>query len=171
MEQIVVGRIMSAYGIKGWVRIYSYTDPIEQILEYSPWYLHKGTRQDTIKIETGKRQGKGLVALPEGFDDRNQAETLIGWEIKVDKAQLPELDPDEYYWHQLEGLGVVNTEGENLGMVYEMLETGANDVFVVRPTEASIDDQERLIPFVDDEVVVNIDLDERRMLVNWDSTF
>lgn len=170
-EQIVVGRITAPYGVKGWVKVFSYTDPIEGILDYSPWYLVKGGRRRQLVIEGGRRQGRTLVVLPEGCEDREQAALLTGWEIKVEKRQLPVLEQGEYYWHQLEGLTVVNTEHEVLGTVDHLLETGGKDVLVVRPDATSIDDRERLVPYVEDRVVREVDLDAQRILVDWGSDF
>ncbi len=168
-EKLLVGKINGVYGVKGWVKVYSYTEPSEQILNYLPWYLKKGAKQHSVKVVEGKKQGKGLVALTDGIEDRTQAEELIGSEIWVDKDQLPNLVKGDYYWHQLEGLEVFNEAGEFLGEVSHLFETGANDVLVVKASEKSIDDMERLIPYVEKEIVLEIDLEERRILVAWGS--
>ena len=138
-------------------------------MNYLPWYLKKGAKQHSVKVIEGKKQAKGLVALTEGIEDRTQAEELIGSEIWVDKDQLPNLEKGDYYWHQLEGLEVFNEAGEFLGEVSHLFETGANDVLVVKASEKSIDDMERLIPYVEKEIVLEIDLEERRILVAWGS--
>ena len=138
-------------------------------MNYVPWYLKKGLKQHSVKVIEGKKQAKGLVALTEGIEDRTQAEKLIGSEVWVDKDQLPNLDKGDYYWHQLEGLEVFNEAGELLGEVSHLFETGANDVLVVKASEKSIDDMERLIPHVEKEIVLEIDLEERRILVAWGS--
>ncbi len=168
-EKLLVGKINGVYGVKGWVKVYSYTEPPEQILNYVPWYLKKGLKQHSVKVIEGKKQAKGLVALTEGIEDRTQAEKLIGSEVWVDKDQLPNLDKGDYYWHQLEGLEVFNEAGELLGEVSHLFETGANDVLVVKASEKSIDDMERLIPHVEKEIVLEVDLEERRILVAWGS--
>ena len=138
-------------------------------MNYLPWYLKKGAKQHSVKVVEGKKQGKGLVALTDGIEDRTQAEELIGSEIWVDKDQLPNLEKGDYYWHQLEGLEVFNEAGEFLGEVSHLFETGANDVLVVKASGKSIDDMERLIPYVEKEIVLEIDLEERRILVAWGS--
>lgn len=166
-----MGRITAAYGVKGWVRVYSYTDPMEGIFEYSPWSVSRGGRRQTIEVEEGKRQGKGLVARPVGFSDRNHAEQLAGWEIRVDKARLPTLDEGEFYWHQLEGLAVINTQGERFGRIDYLFETGSNDVMVVAADEGSIDERERMIPYVDEQVVMAVDLDAGMVTVDWDRDY
>jgi len=171
VDEIVVGRITSAYGIRGWVRVFSYTDPLEGILQYTPWTLVRGRQQQTIEIEAGRRQGKGLIARPAGFVDRDQAEALAGWEIVIDKAQLPPLGAGEYYWHELEGLGVVTASGDRLGVIDHLLETGAHDVLVIRADAGSVDDRERLVPFVLDDIVKRVDLEEGLVTVDWETDY
>ena len=170
-DKILVGKINAAYGIQGWVKVFSYTDPREQIFAYAPWTLKRGSKTELLEVSKGKVHGKGIVALAKGFVDRNQADSLIGSEIWVDRSLLPALDKGEYYWEQIEGLKVVNQAGEILGVVDHMLETGANDVLVVRANKESIDKKERLIPYVIDEVVLDVDLEEKCILVNWQADF
>ncbi len=170
-EELTVGKINGVYGIKGWIKVFSHTSPIEQILQYQPWSLHKGRKQISIEIEQGKLHGKGVIALPQGFETRNDAESLVGYEIRIEADQLPELPEGDFYWHELEGLEVVNQAGEILGEIDRMMETGANDVLVVAATENSIDDEERLIPYVIGEVVIEVDLEQGLLKVNWDKDF
>ena len=184
-DRIVVGRINGAYGIKGWVKIFSYTDPIEKILGYTPWYMVRESRRGSrpqergkkqaedsiLEFESGKVHGKGVIALPKGFKDRDQAESLRGFESWVGRRLLPPLETGDYYWHQLENLQVRNEQDECLGHVSHLLETGANDVLVVVPDSESIDDVERLIPYVEGKVVREIDVAEGKMLVDWASDY
>ncbi|MEX2489465.1 MAG: ribosome maturation factor RimM [Pseudomonadales bacterium] len=169
-EALLVGRVTTPWGLNGWVKIFSYTDPIEQIFSYNPWQLWKDG-QRTLNMEESKVHGKHLVVRLEGIDDRNKAESLAGAEVWIDTAQLPELEDGEYYWHQLEGLTVINAEGEVLGDVRHLTATGANDILVVEPTVSSVDEHERLIPYVEDNVVKQVDLESRRILVSWDADF
>ena len=170
-DQLVVGSINGVYGIKGWVKVFSHTSPIEQILLYQPWSLHKGSKQVSIEVIDGKLHGKGVIALPDGFETRNDAESLVGYEIRIDANQLPELPEGEFYWHELEGMKVVNHAGEMFGVVDRMIETGANDVMVVSATIGSVDEEERLIPFVIDEIVDEIDMEHRTLTVNWEKDY
>lgn len=170
-DQLVVGSINGVYGIKGWVKVFSHTSPIEQILLYQPWSLHKGSKQVSVEVKEGKLHGKGIIALPDGFETRNDAESLVGYEIRIDANQLPELPEGEFYWHELEGMQVVNRAGEVFGVVDRMIETGANDVMVVSATSDSVDDEERLIPFVIDEIVDEIDMEQRTLTVNWEKDY
>ena len=167
--QVLLGRINAAHGLKGWVKVFSYTDPIEQILSYSPWTLRRKSVEEEVEIAESRRQGKGIVVRLDGVEDRDQAEALIGNEIWV--AGLPDLTDGEYYWHQLQGLTVTNTADEILGAVDQIVETGANDVMVVAPNEASIDDQERLIPFVEGKIVREVDLQNQKIVVDWQADY
>ena len=171
-QRLLAGKINAAYGIKGWIKVFSYTDPLDQILDYDPWYLRQGTTGfKPVRLDQARKHGKGIIVLPEGFEDRNQAEGLVGSEVWVDRHQLPDLQQGEFFWHQLEGLAVYNEAGELLGNVSHLLETGANDVLVVKPGATSIDDRERLIPYVEKDIVLSVDLDEGKVLVAWEADF
>ncbi|WP_372972308.1 ribosome maturation factor RimM [Marinobacter sp.] len=170
-QETVIGRITSVFGVKGWLKVYSYTDPVDGILNYRNWTLvHEGKRIPA-ELEAGRRHGPGIVVKLKGIDDRDLAQTYGGAEIRVPLSELPPLPEGEYYWHQLEGLSVVTTEGERLGRVHHLMETGANDVLVVRADDASIDQRERLIPYLPDQVVTEVDLAADRLVVDWDPEF
>jgi 16S rRNA processing protein RimM len=174
-ELLVVGRITGAYGIRGWVKIQSFTEPQDNLLGYGQWTLRRRGADEPIEIDEGRLQGKSLVAHIVGVDDRTLAESLRGLEIRVPAANLPTLEPGDYYWRQLQGLQVWcrdagqpgNEDRVLLGVVDHLLETGANDVLVVRPSADSIDERERLIPYLPGEVVTQVDLDTARMEVDW----
>lgn len=175
IDRVLLGRVTAAYGIKGWVKIYSYTDPVEQILTYQPWYLLKGSISKAGKLLQGRVQGKGVVAQFADCETRNQTEEFIGYEIWVERNKLPELEKDEYYWYQLEGMAVINVEGEKLGQVDHMLDGGANDLMVVKSVDLVDADsesphpekKERLIPFVVGKIVKKVDLDSGQIRVDW----
>ena len=169
-DALVIGRINGVYGIKGWVRIHSFTEPAENLFGYRNWKLRRRDGWEAISIDSGKRQGKGLIAHIEGVDDRTAAEALKGNDIAVPLAELPELEGEEYYWHQLQGLSVVGN-GELLGQVDHLLETGANDVLVVLPCEGSRDTRERLIPWLRPDVIKAVDLQQQTIDVDWDPEF
>jgi len=163
-DQICVGHITGLQGLQGWVRVFSDTSPRENILEYSPWMLQ--SESGTTKVEVkGRLQGRLVLAKLTGIDTRDQAAELIGNKIYIWPEQLPELDQDDYYWSDLIGMQVESTQSEALGRVEDMLETGANDVMVVKG------DKERLIPFVMDEVVTKVDLANRRIVVDWQADY
>jgi 16S rRNA processing protein RimM len=159
---IVIGAILAPFGVKGWVKIRSYTDPVDNILGYSAWII-AGERK--IAICEGRYQGGNLIARLDGIDDRDAAAAFRGFEIFADRSSFPPAKPGEYYWADLIGLVVRNTQGADLGTVASMMATGANDVMVVKG------DRERLVPFVIGHFVREINLDERYILVEWDEDF
>ena len=136
---------------------------MEAILGYRPWLL--GEQKSPVKIIDGRKQGKGLVALLPGFEDREQAITLVGQEIFVERDQLPPTVEGEYYWADLEGLEVHTTNGDVLGRVDRLMETGANDVLVIRG------EREHLVPFVQGQYVKRVDLEGGLIEVDWDPEF
>lgn len=170
-DYVVLGKLTSPYGVKGWFRVYSYTSPMEGILDYAEWVIDQRGTRTTRRLAQGRRQGKGLVARLEGVDSREQAEQLAGAEILLPKQALPELEAGDYYWYQLEGLRVVTLNGVDLGRVDYLFETGANDVLVVKGDAQSIDDRERLLPFLPDEVIREANTDTGTLTVDWDPEF
>ncbi len=169
---ITLGKITSVYGVKGWLKIFSYTDPMDQILDYPEWTLTRDGEVKTVRADKGKSHGKGMIAHLEGVNDRATAETFAGFEIRVERAQLPELAEGEYYWWQLEGCSVINTEGRDLGRVSHLISAGgANDVMIVHSTDPQDSQHERLIPYVPGVSVESVDLDAERITVDWDPDF
>jgi 16S rRNA processing protein RimM len=156
---LLVGKIGGAYGVKGWVRVFSFTEPRAEIFGYTPLV----TDQGLLEVTEAKPHGKGLIAKLAGVDDRNAAEALNETLISTPKSGLASLENDEYYWHQLEGMRVVNLAGDVLGRVDHLFETGANDVMVVRAGET-----EHLVPFVLTRVVTDVDLVATRITVDWE---
>ena len=163
-DLICVGHILGVHGVRGQVRVFSNTSPRENILNYSPWVIRR-VGLDQVTEVTGRRQGKNVIASLDLISDRDQAEEIIGAEIYIYRHQLPELAEGEYYWSQLTGLQVINLEGEDLGVVDQMIETGANDVMVVQG------DRERLIPYVIDDVVKSVDLKQQQIQVDWKADY
>lgn len=162
---INVGKISGVFGIKGWVKVFSFTDPIGGILNYSPWILKKNNEIKTVTVIDGKVQGKGVVARIDAVDDRDLAATFMGWDILIEQDQLPKAAANEYYWLDLIGLRVENTQGNYLGIIDSVLETGANDVLVVKS------DRSRAIPFLQGQTIISIDLTAGLMVVDWESDF
>jgi len=171
-DHVVLGKLTSPYGIKGWLKVYSYTSPMDGILDYASWMLRHDGTLTRVSVAQGRRQGKGLVARLTGVDSREAAESLAGAEIVLPKAELPALAADEYYWHQLEGLRVVTREGLALGFIDGLFETGANDVMVVKgEVDAGLEARERLLPYLPGDVVLDVDLAAAVMTVDWDPDF
>ena len=161
MATVVVGRVVGLFGVRGWIKVYSYTQPKENIFDYRPWQIGGVPRE----LEAGQVHGKGLIAKLAGCDERDAAAVLIDAEICIERAQLPVLPQDEYYWSDLIGLRVINRSGEELGRVRDLLETGAHDVLVVQGAG------EHLIPFVPEQFIERIDVAEGIMEVDWNTDF
>ncbi|WP_049372778.1 ribosome maturation factor RimM [Haemophilus parainfluenzae] len=168
----VVGKLGSTYGIRGWLRIYSSTEQAESIFDYKPWFLKiKGEWQPT-ELENWRHHNHEIIVKLKGVDDREAAQTLANVEIGVDLSVFPELEEGDYYWHDLIGCSVVNLEGYTMGTVTEMMETGSNDVLVVKAnTKDAFGKQERLIPFLYEQVVKRVDLTTKTIEVDWDAGF
>lgn len=169
-ERLVIGRITGCHGIKGWVKVHSYTEPQENFLDYGGWMVQRRGGLQAVEFDAGRRQGKGLVAHIKGVDDRNQAETFQGLEVSVEGGQLPALEEGDYYWHQLQGMQVwcgSDDEQVLLGTVDYLIETGANDVLVVKACEGSYDQRERLIPWLPGSTVTRVDEQAGRIEVDW----
>ncbi|WP_374973700.1 ribosome maturation factor RimM [Spongiibacter marinus] len=167
---VVIAKISTVYGVKGWVKIHSFTDPLENFLDFSDLRLRQKGQWQKIELDECRRHGKGIVAHIKGVDDREVAREYCGLELGILAEQLPSLAENEFYWHQLVGLKVI-ASGQLLGVVDHMIETGANDVMVVRRCEGSLDDRERLIPYLPGDFVQDIDLQSGTITVDWDPEF
>ena len=165
-KRLLLGKIVGLFGVDGWVKVESYTEPRTQIFKYRPWWLKRPDGEAEIDGAQGRAQGKGLVASLPGISNRDAAAELIGAEIWVRRSALPKAKRGEYYWVDLEGADVVTTEGVVLGKVSHLFATGANDVMVVRDG-----DRERMIPFVLNKFVHEVDLNAGRITVDWDPDF
>lgn len=159
-----LGRIVGLFGVRGWVKIQSYTRPPETILRYRRWRVHLPSGWHEYEVEEGRVHGRLIVARLEGYTDRDQAAGLLGAEVALKVSELPPTRPGEYYWAELVGLEVVNLQGTVLGRVSRLLETGANDVLVVSG------ERERLIPFIRD-VIRAVDPAAGRITVDWEADF
>jgi 16S rRNA processing protein RimM len=160
-----VGKISGVFGVKGWLKVFSYTEPRDNIISYKNWLLKKSGQDRSVKVTGGQIQGKGVVAQIDGIADRDQALTLMGWDVYISLEQLPALKQGEYYWADLIGLDVENLEGVQLGIIDSLLETGANDVLLIKG------ERERAIPFLQDQTVKSIDLTVGKMIVDWEAYF
>ncbi len=159
-EPVIVGRLGGAHGVRGWVRIASYTQPPENLLHYKPWFLqHSGVWQPVDLLEI-RPHGDGFVARLSGIDDRDAALAAGGCRIGVPAGSFPATEPGEYYWRDLVGLEVINSDGSVLGSVERLIETGAHDVLVVGG------ERERMIPFVS-RYVTRVVLEDGLLQVDW----
>lgn len=159
---MVLGRIDGLFGVKGWVKVYSYTEPREAVLDYKDWLLGREGRWQRVVLAEGKRHGKAVIARLEGIEDRDAAAELTGSDIGVDRDALPAPGDGHYYWADLEGLTVVHKDGTELGRVAYLMATGANDVLVVDGPS------ERLIPFVPGDVILDVDIAAGVIRVDWE---
>ena len=165
-KPVLLGKIVGLFGVDGWVKVESYTEPRVRIFKYQPWFVKLAGGETEIASVQGRAHGKGLVAALPQVEDRDAALAWIGAEIWVRRSALPRPKRGEYYWIDLEGLDVVTADGVALGKVSHLFSTGANDVAVVRDGE-----RERLIPFVLKQFVKEVDLDSGRITVDWDPDF
>jgi 16S rRNA processing protein RimM len=157
---VVLGKIGSAFGVQGWVRITSYTDPPDNILDYETWYLRRAGQWQATEIEDGRMTAKGVQAKLAGIDTPEDARLQVGIEIAVPRSELPPTAPGEYYWSDLEGLEAVTREGEMLGRVDHFRTTPGGALVVIRG------DREHWIPFVKDRIV-KVDIDAKRIVLDW----
>lgn len=171
-EYILLGKISGVHGIKGWVKVFSYTSPRARITEYSQWYMKTSKNQSWVSQELieGKEQGKNIIARLDGINYRDEAEALVGTEIAIHKDQLEVLAEDEYFWRDLIGLSVETITGEKLGKIDWLFDVGSNDVIVVK--DASTEEaKEHLLPYIFDDVIKSVDLEKSLMIVDWDPDF
>lgn len=170
-----MGRVVAPYGVYGWLKVVPDTEALDGLFDYDTWWLGKGDDWREVAVETAKIHNDVIVAKLEGIDDRDAAFACKGKQIAVPRAQLPEPEENEYYWSDLIGLHVKNLQGVDFGLITEVFETGANDVLVVKSTEVKDKaekekPQERLVPFIA-SVVLEVDLQAKTMLVDWDEDF
>lgn len=162
---VVMGRIVAAHGIKGWVKVQTYTEYLDSLLDYDTWYVGNDQAWCPLQVLEADVHGKVLVARLEDIADRTTAEKYKGQLIAVPRAELPEEEEGEYYWSDLIGLKVLNLGGEELGRIETLLETGANDVLVVKDGQ-----DELLIPFIE-RVVKGVNLAEGTVRVDWQADY
>jgi 16S rRNA processing protein RimM len=171
-DAIVVGRLGAVYGIKGWLKVSSFTDYAENIFDYNPWTIGRDKMWQKVNIVEWRRHNNGLIVKLEDVDVREKAQLLTGMDIVISAQQLPELAENEYYWRDLVGLKVVNTTGYDMGVVKSLLETGSNDVIVVKANNKdAFGVSERLIPLIDDQVIISVDMQAKLITVDWDADF
>jgi 16S rRNA processing protein RimM len=173
LDTLVVGRITAVFGVRGWVKVFSYTEQVEAVFDYQPWWIDTAQGRQQLVVDDWKRHGDGLVVHIKGVDDRDLARAWCQQDILVAKTELPGLSSGDFYWHQLVGMSVISHfEGQTtrLGVVKSLLETGANDVLVIGGDAESIDREERLIPYAE-QFVTNIDLQTQTIDVIWDPEF
>ena len=169
---ISIATVVGVHGIQGWVKVRINLEDPALLTHLLPQQLTdpRGKHAKSIKVTAVQSQGKGFIAKLSGIDDRNAAEELRGFSIDIPESSLPGLDEGEFYWRDLIGCRVeLSSDDETLclGLVDHLIETGSNDVLVVRPSEQSIDDRERLIPWLEGDVILDVDIESQRICVRW----
>ncbi len=170
-KRVVLGKVGKVHGIKGWLRLHSHTSPPDNILDYPELGAIIKQKPLALKIDDSRFQNSTLLVHFSGYDDPESSQDLVGTELWTDSSLMPTLDEGEFYWHQLQGMDVVNLQQEMLGKVSKLLETGANDVLVVSATAGSIDKRERLIPYLKEKVIKNVDIDANLIQVDWEASY
>ena len=163
-KKLLVGKINGFFGLQGWVKIFSYTEPRKNILNYQPWYCINEGVYEKIEITNGREQSKTIVAHIKGIDNRDQSLKLIGKDLFIDKEKLPKLADGKHYWYELVGFNVINQDKIKLGVVDYLVDTGSNNVLVTKGKK------EYWIPYVE-PFLVSINQENREIIVDWDEDF
>lgn len=158
----MLGRVTGLFGVQGWVKVFSFTRPREAILDYDRWFLSQDGEWQPAKVAEGKQHSKTVIVRLDGIHDRDQAAALIGKDIAISRDDLPKTEVGSYYWADLEGMQVLHRDGTELGEVAYLMETGANDVLVTKG------ERERLIPFIADQVILDVDFAKGIITVDWE---
>jgi 16S rRNA processing protein RimM len=158
---VVLGRVGAPFGVQGWVKVQSYTEPREGIAGYASWTLVRNGQAQPARVLQWKRAGQGIAVQLAGVETREAAQALTGAEVQVDRSQLPPAGPNEHYLHDLLGLEAVNREGVPLGQVDGFIDLPAHPVAVLRAGKV-----ERLVPLVPSRLVA-VDHDAGRVTFDW----
>ena len=164
-DWIIVGRFGRPHGIKGIITVISFTEPRDNILRYSPWYVLIKNNWQPVKLLRVEMNNKSILAQIDGFSEREQVADLTNAEIAIKSDQLPELDSGEFYWHQLVGMRVINCQDITLGVVKEIIATGSNDVLVVEG------EKRHLIPYLPDQYILQVNEKDGVIIADWDMDF
>ena len=165
VDWLIIGRFGRPHGIKGFVTVVSFTEPRENILDYANWHVCLNNQWQPLNVLNTSVNNKLILAQIEGYTEREQVARLTNLDIAIKRSQLAPLNPDEYYWHDLVGMQVINKDGHTLGTVSEIMATGSNDVLIVNG------EQRHLIPFLPDDVIIKIDAGQRIITVDWDQDY
>ena len=162
-KNVFVGKVSGPHGIKGWVKVISYTNPLENILSYKEWFIINKEGKKLFSIEDFRIQGKKIIVKLDGIQDRNSAEDLKNKEILVSRIELPKLEKNTYYWNDLLDLPVLDKKGKQIGKVDSLFETGSNDVLVI----VNENKERLLVPFIMEEVIKKVDLVKEFISIDW----
>ena len=162
-KKIYLGKITGVHGIKGWLKIQSFSSPTENILKYPLWIISNRGQEGFYSVEQGRKHSNKIIVKLEKIDDRTKAESLINSKIKIRRSALPKLSNESYYWSDLEGLSVLNSKEKLIGIIDSLIETGANDVMVINTTK----DKRILIPFAMHEIIKEVSIELNYVKVDW----
>ena len=162
-KKIYLGKITGVHGIKGWLKVRSFSLPPENILKYPQWIINNQGKEDVYSIEQGRKQKNKIVVKLEKINDRNTAESLINSKIQILRSDLPKLPNENYYWSDLVGLSVLNSEEKVIGKIESLIETGANDVMVINTAK----DERVLVPFVMHEIIKEVNVELNYIKIDW----
>ncbi|WWO98005.1 MAG: ribosome maturation factor RimM [Candidatus Dasytiphilus stammeri] len=172
VNPLILGNIKAAYGIYGWLKIVAFTDKAQSIFMYQPWFLKKYDQCYPIQLEIWKPYKNNFIIKLKGINNRDVAMKLKNNKIIIESSQLPILNKGEYYWKDLLGCKVSTIQDYNLGKVVDLLATGSNDVMVVEAAKNDIYGvNHRLIPFIEKQVIININFFNRCIKVIWDPSY
>lgn len=162
---VVVGKLGRPYGVRGWQVLHSFTEPADNLFAYTPWYIQSSPNGSWMPVTRcdSKPHKEAYVAQINGIDDRDEAQLLTGALIGVARQSIPEPDQDEYFWHDLIGCQVTNQQGDVLGQVAELMETGAHAILSIKAEDTKRD---LLVPFTQ-EYVLSVDAKQKQLVVNW----
>jgi len=172
-NKVILGRITGIFGLQGWVKVHSDTNPRENITGYKRWWLKQSGSWQRWQVTGGRPQGKTIIAQLEGVSTPEQSSELVGATIAVERDEMPKLRPGEYYWADLQNLQVRTVDGTEIGVVARLFETGANDVLVVADQREGHTGKgkEVLVPWLVPDVVTEVDMENRMITVDWDPDF
>lgn len=167
---ITIGKVSGVYGVLGWIKIISFTDKADNIFDYTPWFIYLKFMWKLIYLDQWKCLSKRYIAKIRNISNRESAELLVHCSIIIDEKRLPYAGHDEYYCKDLIGCIVVTNKSICLGSVFRIIETTANDVLVIKLYKKNdvLKKKECLIPFIQNKVIKNINLNDRIIIVDWD---
>lgn len=164
-KRLLVGTINGLFGVQGWVKIFSHTEPRKNILSYKPWYIQVDGQWQVLEIVSGRAQSKTIVAKIKGIDNREQAGIMMGTDVYIEKTQLPKLAKNEHYWEDLIGLEVISQSGFVFGKVKNLVDTGSNSVLITQGGK-----KEHWVPYID-PFLIEVDMNKRQIIVDWNENF
>lgn len=163
---VTVGRVGAPHGIRGELKLQTFLEDPDNLLRFDDWYIQFPQKSDFVAFKDFEIHEKGVqfyIAF-KGVTDRDQARQFTHALLAIPRESLPQLDAEEFYWSDLEGLSVYDQNGTLLGVVDYLMETGANDVLIVK----NVEKREILIPYVYGEIIRHVDLPAKKIVVDWE---